>query len=197
MRIFLIWADESPEIINLILELKNRGHEGPYWVGTGAGDKRAIPDTVNHEHYAAWAGNPALGVDINEFHPPGKELIEKMYKTESIILTMMNKKFDALGVDERRHIYYNMLQYWDGVLAKYKPDAIIFPVVPHTVYNYVLYELAKLRNIKTLMFAETGFLDFHVYKVVCMIYEDWMDGSKKLREKIRANSGKNFSTNDL
>lgn len=197
MRILLVWANESPEIVNLILELKKLGHEVPYWVGNGSPDRSSIPDVVYHDHYAAWVGNPAPGVDSSKFSPPGKELIEKMYKTESLVLTMMNKKFNNFCVDERRHIYYNMLQYWNGVLDKYKFDAIIFPVVPHTVYNYVIYELAKLRGIKTLMFAETGFLDFHVYKVVCMIYEDWMEGSKKLRERTFQNSGKNFSLEDL
>src|SRR3989344_3197980 len=186
MRIFLIWADESPEIINLILELKKRGHEVPYWVGTGAGDRSAIPDTVYHEHYAAWAGNPALGVDINEFPPPGKELIEKMYKTESIILTMMNKKFDALGVDERRHIYYNMLRYWQGVLKKYKPEAVVFSTIPHTVYDYVIFELAKILNIKTIMFAETGILDR------CIMYENWQEEAKKYAEGLGQTVGRNF-----
>ena len=197
MKIFLIWADGGPNIVNFILDLKKRGHEVPYWVGVGTPDRSAIPDVVYHDHYSAWVGSPAEGIDPSHFLPPGKELIERMYKTESVALTMMNKKFNDICVDERRHIYYEMLRYWQGVLDKYKPDAIIFPTVPHTVYNYIIYEIAKLRNIKTIMFAETGLLDFHVYQVVCVEYEDWMEGSKKLRERIRQNNGKNFSIEDL
>ena len=192
MKILLIWAAEYGEINYLIQKIKNNGHDIVYWVGTSfAGAEKYLSGTVFHNHYSAWVGSSAEGVDASQFPPPSKELIEKMYKTESIILTMMNKKFDALGVDERRHIYYNMLRYWQGVLKKYKPEAVVFSTIPHTVYDYVIFELAKILNIKTIMFAETGILDR------CIMYENWQRGSEKLRERISQNAGKNFSVEDL
>ncbi|HEY4521712.1 MAG TPA: hypothetical protein VJH05_01065 [Candidatus Paceibacterota bacterium] len=192
MKIFLIWAAEYKEIEYLMRKLKNGGHEIAYWVGTSvAGGEENLKNTVFHNHYSAWVGNPAEGIDINDFPPPGKELIERMYKTESTILTMMNKKFNNLCVDERRHIYYQMLRYWQGVLKKYQPDAIVFSVTPHTVYDFVIFKIAQMLNIKTIMFAETGILNR------CFMYEDWQNGSDRIRERIRANSGKNFSVEDL
>src|SRR3989344_1812448 len=57
-----------------------------------------------------------------------------------------------MGVDERKHLYYEMLSYWWGVVKKFRPECIIFTTVPHTVYDYLLYELARSLNIRTIMF---------------------------------------------
>jgi len=190
MRIFLIWADSSTEMKSLISALENKGHEIIYWVGLHGGEKY-VSNTIFHDHYAAWAGTPANNIDISEFPPPSKDLIEKMYKTESLVLTMMNKAFDIDCVDKRKHLYYNMLQYWDGVIKKFKPDLIIFPSIPHTVYNYIIYDLAKLMDIKTIMFEDTWVSDRLLF------YNDWMKGSDELQKAIRKNKDKNFSIFDL
>ncbi|OGF63359.1 hypothetical protein A2662_02645 [Candidatus Giovannonibacteria bacterium RIFCSPHIGHO2_01_FULL_45_33] len=193
MKLFLIFASKYSESREMLSVFKKNGHEILYWVYTDmdGNAREEMKGTICHNHYAAWAGNPAEGVDINEFAPPGKDLIEKMYKVESLVLTMMNKKFDTRCVDDRRHVYYGMLQYWKGILDKYKPDAIIIPVVPHTVYNFILYELAKLAGIRTIMFEDTWVIDR------LLAYEDWMEGSKKLHEAMAKNTGKNFSPSDL
>lgn len=191
MRVFLIWADNGPEINNLISKLKKQGHEIVYWVGLVGGEKNAPPETIFHDHFAAWDSLPAEGIEINDFPPPGKDLIEKLYKTESLVLTMMNKRFDTYCVDKRRHLYYNMLQYWNGMIDKYKPEVIIFPIVPHTVYNYIIYSLAKLYGIKTIMFEDSWVSDR------LLMYTDWEKSSELLKQTIEKNRGKNFSLDDL
>jgi len=45
--------------------------------------------------------------------------------------------------DERKHYYYNILKYWNTVLAKFKPDVIVFFTWPHTQACYPLYLLCK------------------------------------------------------
>src|SRR3989304_3337350 len=101
MRAFLIWAESDPRIIDFIFDLKKNDIDVVYWVGLDS-DRSRIPDVVFHNHYSAWAGNPAPGINAKEFEPLGRELIERFYKIESIVLSMMNKRFDTLGVDERR-----------------------------------------------------------------------------------------------
>lgn len=191
MRIFLIWADYIKNTEYLISELEKRSHEVVYWVGLADGNEDKISGAVFHEHNAAWAGTPPKDVDISEFPPAGKDLIEKLYKTESLVLTMMNKRFGGMCVDERKHLYYNMLGYWLGAIKKYKPDAIIFPIVPHTVYNYIIYALAKLLNIKTIMFENTNISDR------LLMYNDWMEGDTHLQKAVHQNQGENFSVTDL
>jgi hypothetical protein len=192
MKILLIWATTYSRLEPLIRKLEENGHEIPYWVGSSENGKAPdLKGTVFHDHYAAWVGSPAAGAALAESPPPGKGLIERMHKTESLVLTMMNKKFDPLCVDERRHIYYAMLGYWYGVINKYKPEAIVFPDTPHTVYNYIIHDLAKLLGIKTVMFEDSWVSD----RVIT--YLDLWKGSERLRQRLKNNSGKNFSLSDL
>lgn len=190
MRIFLIWADYFHGVEYLISELEKRSYEVVYWVGLADGHENKFKG-IFHEHYAAWAGSPAKGVDLSEFLPPNKELIKKFHETESTILTMMNKRFGHMCVDERKHMYYNILQYWHGVIKKYKPDMIIFPTLPHTVYNYIIYAIAKIFNINMVMFENSEVSDD------ILLYHDWKDGCMALQKRIRENKGKKISIENL
>src|SRR3989344_1564958 len=190
MKIFLMWADRGPEVDILIKKLEERSHRVLYWVGLGE-DTDRHSDMIFHDHYAAWAGEPAPKVASGDWEPPSGDLVKKMLETESLVLTMMNKKFDIECVDQRRNLYYSMLGYWDGMIKKYKPDLIIFPIVPHTVYNYIVYALARLYGIQTIMFEDSWVSDRLIK------YNDWREGSPALHEAIRKNSGKNFKLTDL
>src|SRR6185436_8343243 len=110
---------------------------------------------------------------------------------ESIILTMMNRLFDGMSVDERKHFYYKLLTYWLGVIKKYKPDVLVFPVEPHGPYDYLAYELAKLLSIKTICFNETRVSDRLLY----MNYFRY--GSSAFRDEIEKNKYRTVSVDDL
>ena len=107
-----------------------------------------------------------------------------------IIPIMMNKKFEKLSVSERKHLYYHFVGYWHGVLKKFQPDAIIFPVVPHTVYDFIVYSLAKLLGIKTIFFMLTRIGDR------IMVLDDFVSGSRFLKEQAEQD-GKQISPDDL
>lgn len=189
MKLFLIWPG-GKEVKVFYDQMISAGHEVVYWVGTND-LKELIPVKVFHDHYEALEGKPAFGVREESFLPPGKDLLKELSNTESIVLTMMNKHFDGVCVDQRKYFYYEMVRYWDGVLKLYKPDAVLFPIVPHTVYNYVLYALAKKYGIKTLMFEDTWVSDR------ALLYKDYEIGSDLLHINLKKNQGKVFSDNDL
>jgi len=197
MRLFLFWPNKYSDLSIVIKNLEKAGHEIKYWVGNNGTKEppREYPPylggTIFHDHYAAWEGVPAEDIDSLEFPPPGEELIESMLRAQSIALVMMNKRFDTFGIDQRLSLYYKMLGYWHGVITKFKPEAIIFSTVPHTVYNYIVYELARNLGIKTIMFEDSWVTDR------LLMYNDWREGSKKLLEELEKNKSKNFSVNDL
>ncbi len=158
MKILLSWArrPSDPDIGILIDRLEKEGNPVVYFVGAPTDKTRASGATF-HSYIDAGKAIPAPTVDPSQFEPMGKDTIRKLYHVESIVLTMMNRFFDPLCVDERRRIYYEMLRYWRGVLLTFTPDAVIFPNMPHFVYDYILYELAHLLGIKTILFDDTRF----------------------------------------
>src|SRR3989344_896987 len=181
---FLIWADGDENMIPVVQGLEKVGYKVIYWVGLPGKGIDSARDAIFHHHENAWVGKPAESLKDNFFSPPGISLIEKFYKLESVILTMMHKRFDSLWVDARRHLYYKMLAYWDGVFQMFKPEAIVFPTVPHTVYNYIIYELAKFYGIKTVMFEDTWVGDR------MLLYTDWVKGSSAFQGAIKKNLGR-------
>lgn len=192
MKIFLFWGGkDSKETINSVLKLKGQSNRIVYWMGGNSKHKDKLPETIFHTNLDVLHGIPAKGIDISEFPPPGKDLIKRLHKVESLILTMMNAKLDELCTDERKHLYYNMLQYWHGVFKKYKPDIIIHSNVPHDTCSYLIYELAHLLNIKTIMFQDTYISDR------LLAYIDFWKGSDDLHKELQKNQNKNFSLKDL
>lgn len=196
MRILLSqWGDlEHQSLIDVIKRIEERGHKIVYWVSTCEEIPRLksqFPKTIFHDYRDAMMGVNPKEVDASSFEPPGKELIEKLYKTESLVLTMMNKHHGNFHVSERKHLYYQLLQYWQGVIKQYKPDAVIFPVPPHATYDFIIYSLAKLFGIKTVMFYATEVGD----RLISMT--DFETGSEVFLTIERKNSEYDFSLNDL
>lgn len=190
MRIFLIWGSRCDRVEPLVSRLQSRGHKILYWTGVGEG-QASLADGIFQHHYQAYDGLPAPGFRIDQFPPPSKEFIKRHSQLEQFILSMMNKRFDSLCVDERKHIYYNLLQYWQGILTEYKPEVIIFSTIPHSVYDHVIYQLAKDRGIKTIMFEESWVSDR------LLMYNDWQQGSRALLAAIEKNRDKNFSLQEI
>ena len=106
MRIFVILGNNSREFVNLAPAFKKRSHQVIYWAGLDRVDEEIFPNIIFHHHHDARAGIPAKGVDTSEFLPPGADLIEQLYRTESIFLAIMNrKKFNRKFADEKKHVY--------------------------------------------------------------------------------------------
>lgn len=189
MRILLIWPREKEETTKIILALQKQGHEIVYCVANEVGSKD-FPGIIFHDYDKAYAGKPSNSEDASVFPPP-MEMIEKMHKFEPIALTMMNKRYDAMGTDERKHLFYSNIQYWNGVLKKFKPEMIIFPTVPHAIFNYIIFELARIIGIKTFMFEDAAIADRLLY------YSNFWDNSSLIKERIKKNQGKNFSLDNL
>lgn len=195
MRLFFIeWGGKQFGMTDIVRKLKEHGHEIVYWSGPNLDhhiNRSEFPGTIFHDHFDALFCRPAPEVDASGCIPPGGELIKSLAEVESETLTMMSKLFETMQVNERKHLYYRYLGYWKGVLEKYRPDAIIFPNVPHTVYDFVLYSLAKKRGIRILLFELTRINDRS------LLISDMVKGSAALKKELVRNRGKNFTLDDL
>lgn len=195
MKLFFIgWSGKEVGLIEVVKKLKAIGHQIVYWTLPNIDQcvsRTDFPDTIFHDHYDALFGKPALGINIEKFSPASTDLIAEFYGVESTVLTMMSKKLESLLVEQRKHLYYHILQYWNGVLNQYRPDAIIFPADPHTVYDYVIYWLAKKSGIKTLMFESSAVND----RLIAV--EDYQTGHPLLKRASWEIRPGNFKISDL
>lgn len=154
MRVFLVeWSTDI--LVEVAKKLQTKGAEIVYF--TTAKDqekiKKDFPKTIYHNTFAAVGGLPAQGVDCSGFEPLSKDFIFALHECESQALTMMNRMdYSDVSFYRRKELYYQQLKYWKGVLEKFKPEAIVFSVTPHMVYDFVLYSVARELCIKTIMF---------------------------------------------
>ena len=89
-----------------------------------------------------------------DFPPLDKPILDSLATCELTVLKMMNR-MDALGsfsYHERARHYHRTLRYWIFLLDELQPDIVFFKEIPHMVYDYILYELCKVKGIETLMF---------------------------------------------
>ena len=195
MKLFLIsWSGNEKGLVDVAANLRSLSHEITYWACFGYEriDKTRFPNTIFHNVFDALEGKPAEGIDTFDFLLPGEDLIKELYETEITVLTMMYKKFPHYSLEERKHLYYHFLWYWRGVLNKLKPDAIIYSGIPHTVYDYVVYSLAKKFGIKIII--SEPILGNNGWEI---IMNDYKIGSADLISQIKQNGTKQFSLADL
>ena len=191
MRVFLCWADPCPEMSVLFDALHGAGHAIVYRIGEREGEHRSPKEAIFHDHYDAWAGKPADALKDIRFEPLPLERLEQLHELESTILTMMNKRYDAAPVEERKQIYYDMLAYWTYVLDTTKPEVVIFTTIPHSIYDYIVYTLAKERGIKTVMFEDSWVAGRLIWMT------DYRRASDEFAAAIEKNASQEFRLEDL
>jgi hypothetical protein len=120
--------------------------------------KDKFPDVVCHDQYDAIKGIPPKEYADLELLPLCPEILKKMGSYERSALRMLDRNdshvHNFLHV-ERVRFYKKIVAYWITVLSKLKPDIVVFQEEPHQFYDYVLYGVCKVLNIRTVMFIRT------------------------------------------
>ncbi len=188
----------TKHLVSVGYELKKRGYHISYWTGGKKyfrelkKDKTAFPDTVFHEEADAVQNIPADGAPVNLFDPPSRELIHDMLPYESQALIMMESiDYSGRSLSEKKHLYYEYLSYWYGVLRYYKPEALLFHDIPHVTYIFVLYHLAKKMGIKTIMHSPLRAVTDRL-----LFFDDYTHYSK-LIDAYKKTKQENFTLEDL
>lgn len=189
------WDNVRPAFIKAALELQNQGYEILYWVVWNknelANNKLQFKRTQFHWHDEAVHLVPPPEINELDFAPPGEDLIEHLYEIESVLATM--KQFYKLSGSmlAKKHLFHRLIQYWYGVINKFKPEIIFFSGYPHTVFDYTVYSLAKFLKIKVIMFVYTGITDRY------LLISDFKESSIALLKEYSKNQDKQFKAEDL
>ena len=101
----------------------------------------------------------SLGIfdDFDRYNhiPLDTNLLDKLRQCESICLKMLDRYDDVGGLftyQQRINLYHSVVRYWYSYLLNHDIKACAFTTIPHVVSDYILYNLAKVMGIKTLMF---------------------------------------------
>jgi len=133
-----------------------------YWIGYSPWIEKAFrtrfEDVIFHADVAAVLGVPPAEYSELKRLVIDQDLLEALAVVELYAIKMMDR-MDALGsfsYQERVRHYRRLAAYWLAVLEKQQPDLVFFVDIPHMVYDYVLYELCRLKGIPTLMFEASN-----------------------------------------
>jgi len=153
-KIFLVdWSATNEVHWAAALELTKRRCEIVYWIGEPPPRRTAFRGTIFQGMQEALLAQPVDGIDCSRFEPPSRRLLEQLSECESLTLCMMDRvDYSNVSFHRKKRLYYNLLKHWHGVLQHKRPDAIVFSTTPHAIYDFVLYSLAKLFLIKTIIF---------------------------------------------
>ncbi len=87
-----------------------------------------------------------------------KRIIDEYNSCEKIVIPMMNRMDPTrhnFNYHQRIQLYYRILSYWLYMFEKYKPDLLFFDETPHVPFEYVMYEVALHKGIRTIRFNPT------------------------------------------
>ena len=93
---------------------------------------------------------------IDQASPCDEELILQMRNCEAIFLKMYDRLdySNRISYEVRKFEYLKQLRFWNWKIEQYQPEFCFFATYPHELYDYVLYELCKLKGVRTYIFEE-------------------------------------------
>ena len=93
--------------------------------------------------------------------PLDSNILSKLGECESNVLKMMERYrfFCELSTYEGRiNLYHRQVKYWYNYLKHNDIGLCVFMVMPHVVFDYVIYCVCKLLGIRTILFYRTTVL---------------------------------------
>lgn len=134
-----------------------------YW--TGMRKRRndvadLFPDAIFQELGSAIKGEYVKDIFYKKkYLPLDKKIIDRMMPYQVMAMKMMERLEPAIGsfsFEERLRHYHRLLKYWYNLLNIEKPDICLFPITPHACYDYIIYSLAQIMGIKTIILDRTA-----------------------------------------
>lgn len=141
-------------------------YEPVYWIGyekafDNSGDviPKMFPNIIFHPYWDAWKGifPPEITASYNDSYID-IDFLRSNALHELLSIKMMDRMdYDRYSFNfmERERLFINLIKYWTAVIKICKPDVVISAVLPHRVYDYVLYALCQYYNIKYVCFQYT------------------------------------------
>jgi hypothetical protein len=121
-----------------------------------------------------------------KLRPLDEPLLRAQASDEAVGLAMMDRMEAVPGDfphEARRRHWHDLLRQWNAALDELSPELVVFAMAPHAIYDYALYSLCRIRNIRIRMFERTA-LPGLVY-----LLSGFEEGSAELRATLKAQDG--------
>lgn len=135
-----------------------------YYIGWEADNSHKIIETHPNCFYQkvedAWLG---LGFpDLDYKFSFDEDIMQSIAFEKALALKMMDRLDlgrNTFTFSNREMFFNKLLKYWINIIEHYNINLIISPSIPHRVFDYVLYIVAKMKNIDVIMFQMSPFPD--------------------------------------
>jgi hypothetical protein len=145
--------------------LFSEGVEPVYWIGWNKkGEEKKVkgkfPKIIFHSFEDAWKGK--FPKETEKFSKSFLDPIffKKKAFHENISLRMMDRMDldrKSFNFNQRQRLFRQLVRKWKTVIDNVQPNIIISPSIPHRVFDYALYVVAKERKIPFLTYQNTYF----------------------------------------
>ena len=148
----------SPYWRFVVEQLADENGWKPVYIVAGDNEMQPLrtrfPDAIVHNVIDAVKGIAPPEIDPTRLHPLDAEILHQFEAAQIILPRMMDRidAIDSLHYNDRVRLMHNVLRYWYSIFEEYQPDRVVFSVIPHMVFDYVLYMLCQQRGIPMLMF---------------------------------------------
>lgn len=189
----------DPHWIDVVRQLATRiPFAVSYWTGTIARRNdvtKHFPSATFHDNLLAVRGVPPKDWKPREHIPLDAELLSMLEPFQATAMKMMERMDpdrSSFSFESRLRHYYRLVEYWSSVLLELKPDAVLMPISPHLVYDYIAYGLCQVFGIPTLFFDRTGIPGYVL--PMCSISHGNVALSTRYAELLLENSCPQLST---
>lgn len=142
-------------------KLMQNGVEPVYWSGDksiGSDIVNAFPDVIFHDQKQALVGIwPEPVASSTGLEYLSESLLEEYADVQRVYMELAMTRAGGGGFQwyELADSFHCALAASLSLVKKLKPDVWISETPPHYMYDYVLFEVCRKHNIKTLMFSRT------------------------------------------
>lgn len=155
----VIYSGITSRYWQLVVEkLADENRWDPVYVIGGDEVEQAIrtrfPDVIFQTMIDAIKGIAADDFEGRPLEPLDAKTLKEFRGCQTMALRMMDR-IDAVTsfpYDDRMRLFLNVLRYWQTVVDDLRPERVVFSVIPHMIFDYVLYMLCQKRGIPMIMF---------------------------------------------
>ncbi|MCP3924027.1 MAG: hypothetical protein GY714_15720 [Desulfobacterales bacterium] len=161
-----------------------------YLVGNPKNEKKIrekYSDATFHCDFDACRGIIPKDLKGITLEPLDSQILEKLSFDRFIAIKMMDRMDPggSFNFDERLELFNNLASYWLTVLREYNPNFVVFHLTPHLIYDYILYSVLKIENIRSIILNYTSVNDL-IY--ACNRFEESTPIKRTYDELMRNNN---------